>query len=164
MLVGCSVRGVLFIGLVSGMQRILFFGLFLFSLVVSGHAWSGVTASPNPSSTGNFTISWTGAEDESVVTETVGGSSEVVNITSGSQYSVSGKATGSYTYSVVTQICCNSDVSSSVQLRLPARKLRFGYRYGHGTTTTQYPRFTFRTFNRKQRQLYRFLGGIVGFG
>ncbi len=86
------------------MQRILFFGLFLFSLVVSGHAWSGVTASPNPSSTGNFTISWTGAEDESVVTETVGGSSEVVNITSGSQYSVSGKATGSYTYSVVTQM------------------------------------------------------------
>ncbi len=83
------------------MQRILFLGLFLFSLVVSGNSWSAVSASTSTSTTGSYTISWSsggGTVDLLEVKDNINNGR--VYRGSARSYSFSGKAAGTYKYRV----------------------------------------------------------------
>ncbi len=61
-----------------------------------------VTASPNPSTSGSFTVSWPNASGNNIMlSQAVSGNTTVVYEGTGSSLSVSGKANGDYTYIAV---------------------------------------------------------------
>ncbi len=87
------------------MYRVFFLGFFSLLSVLAAHpAYAGVSASPNPSTSGNFTLSWTNAQAITFVQEVpVSGNLVHVATVSGSSYQITGKAAGTYTYRISTQ-------------------------------------------------------------
>lgn len=90
------------------MQRIICLGLFVFSLLSGADAWSAITASPNPSTTGNITLTWDSVvvNTEYRVTESLNGAAanEVYSGT-GQQVSLTGRVNGSYKYELEFELC-----------------------------------------------------------
>ncbi len=76
--------------------------LWLFAALLSFFsigAYAAISASPNPSTTGNVTISWPSGKGEVWVSESInGGSASNIYQGTAAQYSVSGRPSGSYTY------------------------------------------------------------------
>ncbi len=104
------------------MSRILFLGLFVLASFFTANAWSQTaTVSPNPSTTGDFTISWTSGYGNVSVTERVPGTSGLVIRYWGERpyYNVTGRASGTYTYVLLKDQCnpfsgCTSQQFDSV--------------------------------------------------
>ncbi len=86
------------------MYRFLFLGFFSLLSVFSSQAWSQVSASPNPSNTGSYTISWPSGHGSVTIIEEKSNSGTVAVVYKGiaTQVTLSGKTNGSYTYKVIS--------------------------------------------------------------
>ncbi len=82
------------------MNRTIFWVLFFLSSFVTANVWSAVTASPNPSNTGNFVISWPSGQNSSISIKR--GSVEVATASSSDvQASITGQPIGNHVYEVI---------------------------------------------------------------
>ncbi len=89
------------------MYRIIFLSVFILASLFSASAWSQVSASPNPSTTGDITITWSGngSVNYSVSESKDGGSSASVYLGSLTHATISGRSNGSYKYTVFGNYC-----------------------------------------------------------
>ncbi len=96
------------VALPSFLKTILFLPVFLLSVGFSSFAAAQVSISPNPSTTGSFTISWPNSSGHNVVVSETSNGNTIVYEGSGSSVSISGKPNGEHTYTVfdlVAQQC-----------------------------------------------------------
>lgn len=83
------------------MGRFLFCGIAAFLVLFSSQVWSQISASPNPSTTGNVTLSWSlGGVTAFVYQSKDGGNSSLVYNGNASSYALSGLSVGSYEFSL----------------------------------------------------------------
>ncbi len=83
-------------------KSLVFLSMLVLGMGFSHASTAQVTASPNPSTTGSFTVSWPNASGNDIlVSQVLNGNSTVVYEGTGSSLFLSGKVDGDYTYTAI---------------------------------------------------------------